>query len=81
MDICKLKMNSPDTILIYRNVPTFIENTNYTCLPTAVQYSTILYSALWYSTVLYGTVQVQYCMVQYSTAWYSTGLLEQALQH
>ena len=23
MDICKLKMNSPDTILLYRNVPTF----------------------------------------------------------
>ena len=23
MNICKLKMNSPDTILIYRNVPTF----------------------------------------------------------
>ena len=26
MDICKLKMKSPDTILIYRNVPTFTNN-------------------------------------------------------
>ena len=86
MDICKLKMNSPDTILIYRNVPTF----NHLCLgqqiitklftvlfPTVVQFSIFQFKKF----LIYGSdtqidIMMQSDAIQYFKMKYISDILK-----
>ena len=54
VDICKLKMKSPDTILIYRNVPTFSKVHNNMYLYVITSITTIYYTLSRLSYIMFG---------------------------